>query len=143
MTLDLSSQRTVANALLFGTQAADLRAEVLAALEAGHFTDPWCAAVAAAVVEVVSTVDASEPGALMLAVHRHLVANGTHRERDFHLLVLADVEPGTLNAVPMLLHRLAEAAERRKVLARLVALADTLERPGGPARVAEVLGVAL
>lgn len=143
MTIDLTIQRTAVNTLLFGTQAADLRPKALAAVDAGHFTDPWCAAVAAAAVEVVPTVDITQPGALMLAVHRSLVTKGTHRDRDFWQLVMADVEPGRLNALPLLLHKLAEAAERRRVMARLVALADTLERPGGPARVAELLGVAL
>lgn len=58
-------------------------------------------------------------------------------------VVLAEVAPGTLHALGSLLTQMAEVAERRRVLARLVALADTLERPGGAARVAEVLGVAL
>lgn len=135
---DLRLERDAVNALMFGTQAGDMVREVRSALDAGHFADPWCAAVAAA---VVGEVDTSEPGALMLAVHHRLVATGTHRERDFWQLCLADVKPGTLNALPMLLHKLAEAAERRRLLDRLVALADTLERPGGPARVAEVLGM--
>ena len=101
-----TGERKAVNALMYGTQAPDLVAEVRAAVDAGHFTDPWCAAVVAAVVEVVGEVDTSEPGALMLAVHHRLVANGTHRERDFWQLCLADVEPGTLNALPMLLHQL-------------------------------------
>ena len=55
---------------------------------------------------------------------------------------LAGVEPGTLNALPMLLHKLEEEAHRRKVRARLVALADSAEHPGGPERVAKLLGMA-
>ena len=124
------------NAAVWGNQAADLVPE----LRAAEFVDPWCAAVVSAVADVLPMGNTA-PGALAMATHERLVELGHHRPRDFWQLALADVPPGTLHALPWLLGRLEEAAERRRVMARLVALADTLERPGGPARVAELLAM--
>jgi hypothetical protein len=130
-------ERATVNAAVWGTQAADLVPE----LRAAELVDPWCSAVVSAIADVSTMADTSQPGALALATHERLVATGIHEDRDFYRLCLADVPPGTLDALPFLLGQLDEAAQRRRVLARLVALADTLERPGGPARVAELIGM--
>ena len=127
---DSALERSTVNAAVWGSQAADLRAELAAA----EFTDDWCAQVAAAVAELGS-VPAHE-------LHEHLVARGVHQRQDFWRLVFADVAPGYLEALPYLLDMLKVAAQRRTVGARLVALADMLEHRDGPARVAELLGVA-
>jgi hypothetical protein len=130
------------DAVLHSTQTVDLATELRAAVEAGHLTDPWVAAAVAAALDVLDDVDTTTHGALMLATHERLVAIGTHADRDFGRLVLPEVDTATLNQLPMLLGQLEEAAARRKVMARLVALADRLEHPGGPARVAELIGMA-
>lgn len=136
MSDDLALEGALANAAVWGPP--DQAAAMVPELRSAEVVDPWCRAVLDAVADASPLVDPT-PGAMAMAVHERLVAQGID---DFARLVLADVEPGTLHALPFLLGRLDEAQERRKLRARLVALADTLERPGGPARVAEVIGMA-
>jgi hypothetical protein len=103
------------DAVLHSTQTVDLATELHTAVDAGHFTDPWVEAAVVAALDVLDHVDTNAHGALMLATHERLVATGTHRDRDFHHLVLPEVDTATLNQLPMLLGKLEEAAARRKV----------------------------
>ena len=116
------------NAAVWGDQAGDMRAELAAA----EFTDDWCAQVAAIIAEL-GPMPAYE-------LHEVLVQRGIHQRKDFWRLVLADVEPGYLDALPYLLDMLKVAAQRRTVGARLIALYNMLEHRDGPARVLELLG---
>lgn len=138
-TAGVNLELEVTNAAIWGppAQAVDLAAEIRAA----EVVDQWCSAVLQASAEVAHWVD-DTPGALALAIHDHLVDTGTHRPGDFWQLALADVDNDRLSALAFLLSRLDEEAHRRKVLARLVALADSAEHPGGPERVAKLLGMA-
>lgn len=133
-------ERAATNAAVWGDQAPDLLDE----LDRAVITDPWCEAVVAAVVAVHRSGADTREFRHVVHVHESLVDRGVHAPSDFHQLAMVDVaEAGaSIEALPLYLHLLHEAAERRTLLARLVALADTLEHPGGPERVARVLGVA-
>lgn len=104
-----------------------------------HLDDPACAAVVAAVVALVAEGRAPLPERLV----RHLVAAGWPRPEavDAVLVPGAFAARGcTVQSVGEALAALAAERERLHLERRLIALADTLHRPGGLARVAAVLG---
>ncbi len=115
-------------------------------LAAAEFLDPWCRDVVAVLLDLFSIF---EPGSIFarvapVAVAERMKALGW-RPLTSPSIFLAEVTGAgySITALPQYLDQLRDLAQRRRLLARLVALADTLERPGGAARVAEVLGVAL
>lgn len=124
----IDAELAAVNACLWGP--TDQLAGLLGELDSGLFVDPWCREVVELVHQGATTVDM--PDALRARGWVGPCAPS---------VVLADVTAagGRLDALAFYLGRLREGQERRRVLAQLVALADTLERPGGPARVAEVL----
>lgn len=136
----LALEHAVVNAAVWGSQAPDLLDE----LERTELLDPWCRDVVAVVVELWRRW---EPGSLLATVDPMEVAARVEalgwRPGLSPSIVLAEVtgEGYSIEALPLYLHRLREMDQRRAVMARLVALADTAERPGGASRVAEVLGM--
>lgn len=101
--------------------------------------DPGCAAVVAAVVALVGAGRAplAEP------IVRHLTADGWRRPDAIDAVLV----PGAFAARGCRVWTVAEAVanlnaerQRQQLERRLVALADTLHRPGGLARVAHALG---
>jgi hypothetical protein len=108
--------------------------DLLEELTLDLFGDPWCR-------DVVAALHEDYRGPTAIAVH---LARMGWRPRcsapSFADAFLTDIgwHP---EALPFYLGRLKEAADRRRVLARLVALADRLEHPGGPCRVAQLIGM--
>ncbi len=119
--------------------------DVLDAIDRGtwrlqHFTDPTERTTATAILDLVLAGEVPE----VAAVHAALVAKGIDQPTAAAMVTLS----GAFEAAGCLrgglhhfLHILAEDQTRAVVMARLVALADAVDRPGGPERVAVALGV--
>lgn len=104
-----------------------------------HFTNRAFRMLAEMVIAMITNAVPPTPA----LIRDHLVADGW-LPRDAAELVLV---PGgfeaagyRLDGVRYHLHQLAEHVERERLERRLVALHDSLSRPGGPARVAAVIG---
>lgn len=105
-----------------------------------HFTVPAFRLLAETVVEMIGEGEPPLPE----LIHARLIAAGHAREHAADVvLVPAGFEAAgcRLDGLRFHLGRLAEQVERERLERRLVALHDTLGRPGGPARVATALGV--
>lgn len=139
-TAALGLEMATVNAALWGPDTPDHLDELAEA----EFTDPWCRDVVAVLVDLWGRY---EPGSILASVDPVAVAERVEALGWLPLtspsIFLAEVTGAgySLTALSQYLDQLRELAHRRRLLARLVALADTLERPGGAARVAEVLGM--
>ncbi|CAN5618880.1 hypothetical protein BH10ACT1_BH10ACT1_19890 [soil metagenome] len=138
MIVQLHPERAAINAALYGVQAMAYLNE----LKAVGWTDPWCAKVAAALVDVLrrSTSRRYEHGVLADLVRRELIRNGHCDLVDGLPLVDVTLAGGSVHGLGIYLAEIAEAAQRERLRLELVRLADALDRPGGPARVAEMIG---
>lgn len=129
----------VVNAAVWGPDTSTHLEELAAA----EFLDPWCRDVVAVLLDLFSIF---EPGSIFARVDPMAVAEGVERlgwrPALSPSIVLAEVTGAghSIYALPSLLGQLRELAQRRAVLARLVGLAATLERPGGAQVVADALG---
>lgn len=110
-------------------------------LVAEHFTEPAHQAVIEAVIHLVAVEAIPTPA----GIHEHLIGVGwTTDDAVAAVLMPGAFAPwtGQLWRLPLYLAEVAEQHHRRLMRTRVVILADQLERPGGPARVAAALGVA-
>lgn len=128
----------VVNAAIWGLDTSS-HLDELADVE---FLDPWCRDVAKVLIDLWAEIEPGSRRVNPLAVAEAVERLGW-RPTTSPSIFLAEVTAAgySIHALPLYLGQLREVAQRRHLLARLVALADTLERPGGPARVTEVLGV--
>lgn len=108
-------------------------------LTADLFDDPIAKATALAILDVVAAGNVHEPA----VVAEYLVFTGMDTPTAREAVLLA----GTFEAAGFVtgglahyLHALAEDRDRRDLERRLVGLATKLHKPGGPARVAALLG---
>jgi hypothetical protein len=119
--------------------------QVLDAIDAGalvpdHFADPCHHRTAQAVLGLVCAGQVPTYGAVI----GELLAQGLNGEAVANAVVpdgSLDAADYRLDGLAHWLHRVTEDHLRRLTMQRLLGLANTLERPGGPAQVAEVLGV--
>lgn len=118
-------------------------------LLADLFTDPDHRAIVGAACALVANGEAP----MNETLHRQLMADGwpcwdaavllaVDGGRDALVAVLPDADGHRYDALPHLLAKLIEEHERQRLHDQLVTLANRLRFPGGPARVAEALGVA-
>lgn len=118
-------------------------------LDPARFANPGHRAIASAACALVAAGEVPEN----VPIHRQMMADGwpcwdaaTVLAVDGGLDALRSVLPNAdghrYNSLGHLLHLLAEEDERKRLTERLVSLANALRFPGGPARVAEALGVA-
>jgi hypothetical protein len=118
-------------------------AELAAILENGGlradlFVDPVRKLTVEAVLDLTADSHQVDPPATC----RRLMAGGTPEYEAVQAVVLPGVFEAAgcrVGGLSHWLHRLHEAAERRQVMDQLVTMANTLEHPGGPARVAAQL----
>lgn len=119
---------------------------VLAAIDDGTFSaalfvDPIGRATAEAIIDVVLAGSVPEPH--VVAVELECTGLGRAAARDAVLLVGTFQAAGCrCGGLGHYLFKLAEERDRRDLELQLLAMAETLHKPGGPARVAELLGAA-
>lgn len=141
MSDDLTAERQAVHSLVWGDH--DVLADEIDAghLVAGYFVGPAHRAVLAAVLDLVAERTIPAPA----AIHDRLVATGWRPAAATDAVLCAGTYApwtGQLRRLPGYLELVAEDHERRRMRERVVALADQLDRSGGPARVAAELGVA-
>lgn len=126
--------------LVWGDPEATIDAYEAGTIRPEHFADPDRRTVAEVVVELI---DAGVPPS-PVGVHDRLLALGWSQEAATAAVLNRggfEAANHRLDALDCRLAVLADEHDRHRLRVKLSALADTLDRPGGVERVAEVLEV--
>lgn len=139
--MKLNPEHGAINAAVWGPHAHAYLDE----LEAAVFLDldPWWSATRDAVVKILRTQDVLgigfDPGILASQVAEELDQEG----HDFTRLGMSAVTAagGRVHALGIYLQAMAECQLRARLRGDLARMAEALDRPGGPQRVAKLIGV--